>query len=65
MSMHEEDSRKIAKRAVKISLFCVFLVVVFALINVYVLIVQIDATAGISHRVIELEQNVAAIQKAH
>lgn len=37
----EEESRKIAKRAVKISLFCVGIVLIFAVITLYVLITQI------------------------
>ncbi|MCI7485164.1 MAG: DUF5408 family protein [Helicobacter sp.] len=59
----EEESRKIAKRAVKISLFCVGIVLIFAVITLYVLITQISATAGISHKVTELEQKLHKIQQ--
>ncbi|WP_394954538.1 DUF5408 family protein [uncultured Helicobacter sp.] len=63
MSIREEDSLKIAKRAVKISLFCVCLVLVLGVLCVYMMVTQIDASAGISHRVIELEQYVKALSK--
>lgn len=64
MSIREEDSSKIAKRAVKISLFCVCLVLVLSVLNLYMIMTQIDANAGISHRVIELEQHVKDLQKS-
>lgn len=63
MSMREEDSLKIAKRAVKISLFCVCLVLVLGVLCVYMTLTQIDASAGISHRLVELEQYVKALPK--
>ncbi|MCI7711382.1 MULTISPECIES: DUF5408 family protein [Helicobacter] len=63
MSIREEDSLKIAKRAVKISLFCVCLVLVLSMLNLYMIMTQIDASAGISHRVIELEQHVKDLHK--
>ncbi|RDU53438.1 hypothetical protein CQA49_06010 [Helicobacter sp. MIT 00-7814] len=60
---HEEDVRAIAKRAVKIALFCVGLVVLFSIVNIYVLLVQVDSTAGISHRVIEVEKKIENMEK--
>ncbi len=60
---HEEDVRTIAKRAVKIALFCVGLVVLFSIVNIYVLLVQVDSTAGISHRVIEVEKKLEKLEE--
>ena len=63
MSMREEVSLNIVKRAVKISLLCVSLVLVLGVLCVYMMLTQIDASAGISHRLVELEQYVKALQK--
>lgn len=56
--MREEDSRKIAKRAVKISLFCVFATLLLSLITLYVLINQISATAAMSKEIKTLQEKV-------
>lgn len=59
----EEDVRTIAKRAVKIALFCVGLVVLLSIINIYILLVQVDSIAGISQRVIEVEKKIEKMQQ--
>uniref|UniRef100_UPI0025AEB24D DUF5408 family protein n=1 Tax=Helicobacter japonicus TaxID=425400 RepID=UPI0025AEB24D len=50
-SIKEEESQKIAKRAVKIALVCVFITLLLSLINIYILINQISATAAVSKEI--------------
>ncbi len=54
--MKEEESQKIAKRAVKIALFCVFVTLLLILINIYILIIQASATAAMSKEIKELQE---------
>ncbi|WP_334096560.1 DUF5408 family protein [Helicobacter typhlonius] len=54
----EEESQKIAKRAVKIALFCVFITLLLSLINIYILINQISATAAMSKEIKVLQEKI-------
>ncbi|RDU59918.1 DUF5408 family protein [Helicobacter marmotae] len=56
--MKEEESSKIAKRAVKIALFCVFTTLLLSLITLYVLINQITATAAMSKEIKTLQERL-------
>ncbi len=56
--MREEESQKIAKRAVKIALFCVFITLLLSLINIYILINQISATAAMSKEIKVLQEKI-------
>lgn len=56
--MTEEESSKIAKRAIKISLFCVLITLLFSLINIYIVINQISATAGMSKEIKTLQEKI-------
>lgn len=56
--MTEEESSKIAKRAIKISLFCVLITLLFSLINIYIVINQISATAGMSKEIKILQEKI-------
>lgn len=56
--MKEEESSKIAKRAVKIALFCVFATLLLSLITLYVLINQITATAAMSKEIKTLQERL-------
>lgn len=48
----------IAKRALKISIFCVFLILLIGLFCLYVLLSEVDATAGLSQRVDRIEKKL-------
>ncbi|WP_170126709.1 DUF5408 family protein [Helicobacter brantae] len=48
----------IAKRALKISIFCVFLTLVIGMFCLYVLLSEVDATAGLSKRVEQIEKKL-------
>lgn len=61
--MREEDSRLIAKRAVKIALFCVFVTLLLSLINIYILINQVSATAAMSKEIKALQEKVGIERK--
>lgn len=60
--MREEEGQKIAKRAVKIALFCVFITLLLSLINIYILINQITATAAMSKEIRILQEQVDITQ---
>lgn len=57
-SIKEEESQKIAKRAVKIALVCVFITLLLSLINIYILINQISATAAMSKEIKVLQEKL-------
>lgn len=48
----------IAKRALKISIFCVFLILLIGMFCLYVLLSEVDATAGLSQRVDRIEKKL-------
>lgn len=56
--MKEEQSQAIAKRAVKISIACIFITLIFSLINIYILINQISATAIMSKELKAIESKL-------
>lgn len=56
--MKEEESSKIAKRAVKIALFCVLITLLFAMVNIYILLNQISATAAMSKEIKALQERL-------
>ena len=58
----QEEAQKIAKRAVKIAIFCIFITLLLSLINIYILINQISATAAMSKE-IKVLQDKAGIQR--
>ncbi|WP_199919437.1 DUF5408 family protein [Helicobacter enhydrae] len=45
-------------RAIKIAIFCVFFCVFVSLLTLYVLMIQIDSTAMMSHKLESLEKQV-------
>lgn len=56
--MREEDAQKIAKRAVKISIACVFITLLLGLLTLYALLNQISATAQMSKELKSLESKL-------
>ncbi len=56
--MREEESQKIAKKAVKIAIFCVFITLLLSLINIYILINQITASAAMSKEIKVLQESL-------
>lgn len=61
--MKEEQSHEIAKKAVKISITCIFITIIISLINIYILLNQVSATAAISKEVKSIESKLN-IQRA-
>lgn len=51
----------IAKRALKISIFCVFLTLLMSMFCLYVLLSEVNATAGISKRVDCIEKKLESL----
>ncbi|WP_291027504.1 DUF5408 family protein [Helicobacter sp.] len=60
----EEETQKIAKRGVKIALFCVFITLLLSLINIYILINQISATAAMSKEIKVLQEKLGIQRQA-
>lgn len=56
--MREEQPQTIAKRAVKISIACIFITLILSLINIYILINQVSATATISKELKAIESKL-------
>ncbi|AFI03756.1 DUF5408 family protein [Helicobacter cetorum] len=54
--MQENESLQIAKRAIKIVFFWGLLVLLLMMINIYILINQVNATAEIGKKVKQLEK---------
>lgn len=52
----------IAKRALKISIFCVFLILLIGMFCLYVLLSEVDATAGLSKRVDRIEKKLESFE---
>lgn len=48
----------IAKRALKISIVCVFLLLLIGLFCLYVLLSEVNAVAGLSKRIDQIEQKL-------
>lgn len=48
----------IAKRALKISIFCVFLILLIGLFCLYILLSEVNAVAGLSKRVDKIEKKL-------
>ncbi|WP_238700295.1 DUF5408 family protein [Helicobacter jaachi] len=64
-SIKDDEASKIAKRGVKIALFCVFITLLFSLINIYVLINQISATAAMSKEIKVLQEKLGIERERH
>lgn len=56
--MREEQPQTIAKRAVKMSITCIFITLILSLINIYILINQVSATATISKELKAIESKL-------
>ncbi|GAA7066080.1 DUF5408 family protein [Helicobacter pylori] len=59
----EQEALEIAKRAVKIVFFLGLVVVLLMMINLYMLINQINATAQMSHQIKKIEERLNQEQK--
>lgn len=57
------ESEKIAKRAVKISVLSLFILLILGLILISVLLTQIDATAKMDQKIHILEQKIEALKE--
>ncbi|GAA6811750.1 DUF5408 family protein [Helicobacter pylori] len=60
---NEQEARKIAKKAVKIVFFLGLVVVLLMMINLYMLINQINASAQMSHQIKKIEERLNQEQK--
>lgn len=58
MNIKEENSNAIAKRAVKIAIACVFITLLLSMVNIYILINQITATAAMSKEIATLQEKL-------
>ncbi|WP_104748688.1 DUF5408 family protein [Helicobacter cetorum] len=56
--MQEKQAQEIAKRAIKIVFFLGFVVLLLMMINIYILINQVNATAEIGKKVKRLENAI-------
>jgi len=56
--MKEEESYKIAKRAVKISIVCLFITVVLGLLNIYTIVSEAHAISEMSRDIKLLKKDV-------
>ncbi|GAA6813230.1 DUF5408 family protein [Helicobacter pylori] len=59
----EQEALEIAKKAVKIVFFLGLVVVLLMMINLYMLINQINATAQMSHQIKKIEERLNQEQK--
>ncbi|GAA7348197.1 DUF5408 family protein [Helicobacter pylori] len=59
----EQEAQEIAKKAVKIVFFLGLVVVLLMMINLYVLINQINASAQMSHQIKKIEERLNQEQK--
>ncbi|BAW63511.1 DUF5408 family protein [Helicobacter pylori] len=59
----EQEALEIAKRAVKIVFFLGLVVVLLMMINLYMLINQINASAQMSHQIKKIEERLNQEQK--
>ncbi|NID07564.1 DUF5408 family protein [Helicobacter pylori] len=60
---NEQEAREIAKKAVKIVFFLGLVVVLLMMINLYMLINQINASAQMSHQIKKIEERLNQKQK--
>ncbi|MGN8364504.1 DUF5408 family protein [Helicobacter pylori] len=59
----EQEAQEIAKKAVKIVFFLGLVVVLLMMINLYMLINQINASAQMSHQIKKIEERLDREQK--
>ncbi|GHQ94476.1 hypothetical protein VN1240_10510 [Helicobacter pylori] len=59
----EQEAQEIAKKAVKIVFFLGLVVVLLMMINLYMLINQINASAQMSHQIKKIEERLNQGQK--
>ncbi|GAA6879024.1 DUF5408 family protein [Helicobacter pylori] len=59
----EQEALEIAKKAVKIVFFLGLVVVLLMMINLYMLINQINASAQMSHKIKKIEERLNQEQK--
>lgn len=59
----EQEAREIAKKAVQIVFFLGIVVVLLMMINLYMLINQINASAQMSHQIKKIEERLNQGQK--
>ncbi len=59
----EQEALEIAKKAVKIAFFLGLVVVLLMMINLYMLINQINASAQMSHQIKKIEERLNQEQK--
>ncbi|QQW62611.1 DUF5408 family protein [Helicobacter pylori] len=59
----EQEALEIAKKAIKIVFFLGFVVVLLMMINLYMLINQINASAQMSHQIKKIEERLDREQK--
>ncbi|GAA7126143.1 DUF5408 family protein [Helicobacter pylori] len=59
----EQEAQEIAKKAVKIVFFLGLVVVLLMMINLYMLINQINASAQMSHQIKKIEERLNQEQK--
>ncbi|GAA6968421.1 DUF5408 family protein [Helicobacter pylori] len=59
----EQEALEIAKKAVKIVFFLGLVVVLLTMINLYMLINQINASAQMSHQIKKIEERLDQEQK--
>ncbi|GAA7148706.1 DUF5408 family protein [Helicobacter pylori] len=59
----EQEALEIAKKAVKIVFFLGLMVVLLMMINLYMLINQINASAQMSHQIKKIEERLNQEQK--
>ncbi|UOR71933.1 DUF5408 family protein [Helicobacter pylori] len=59
----EQEALEIAKKAVKIVFFLGLVVVLLMMINLYILINQINASAQMSHQIKKIEERLNQEQK--
>ncbi|NHA63462.1 DUF5408 family protein [Helicobacter pylori] len=59
----EQEAREIAKKAVQIVFFLGLVVVLLMMINLYMLINQINASAQMSHQIKKIEERLNREQK--
>ncbi|GHP47893.1 hypothetical protein VN0224_00730 [Helicobacter pylori] len=59
----EQEAREIAKKAVQIVFFLGLVVVLLMMINLYMLINQINASAQMSHQIKKIEERLNQGQK--
>ncbi|WQS55971.1 DUF5408 family protein [Helicobacter pylori] len=59
----EQEAREIAKKAVQIVFFLGIVVVLLMMINLYMLINQINASAQMSQQIKKIEERLNQVQK--